>query len=426
MSNEIIENKISNVKFDDVIGNENVKERLSYVLDYIKNPSYYNKFGVSTPKGILISGKPGMGKTMISEAFINESGLPYYVIRFQDNDDFISKVEEVFKVAYNNAPCIILLDDLDKFSDVFGDNSKFNSIQSFINDVNDRDVYVIATANDKYILPKSLLRNGRFDIIIDMSDYTEKENKEIIMKYLNNKCLDKKISIDDIISLYTFYSPAQIKTMINKAAMSAAYLKKNYIEMVDFVETFSNVSYLKYEWKKDENIKEKAFHECGHALVFEVFFSKGVGLISILTSNDAEGKTKLSKKVGRDTNKYNIACLAGKVCVELNMPVTASGCSDDLRKVKFKIYDDLGENGSMAYEHITINNEKFIDNRFNVAASEKLVTYEKAAKYILIRNRDLLMDMVDMILEKGYILRSDLDMLISKHPIDRSTVEGII
>lgn len=183
--------------FKDIIGYDKVKKSLERVIDVLNNKDKYKELGCVIPHGLLLYGEPSLGKSTFAFDMIDSLNRKSYVIRKNKSDgSFINYLNKVFEDAKKNQPSIILLDDIDKFSEDDGkdNNEEFVTVQSLIDDIRDMDIFVIATANNKYALPKSLLRSGRFDIKIKIDYPKEKDSLEIMNYYLSNKRLD-----DDVI-----------------------------------------------------------------------------------------------------------------------------------------------------------------------------------------------------------------------------------
>ena len=176
--------------FNKIIGYENVKNELYQIIDTIKNKEKYEKFGAKLPKGILLYGDPGLGKTMLAEAFIKECNIPYFsFIKNDDDKKCMYNINNAFKEAKCKGKAIIFFDDLDKFSDKEDDCRDckiFNNIQKNIDSVKDSDVIILATANDYSKLPTSLTRDGRFDKKIHIKSPNNEDTKKII-KYEKEK-----------------------------------------------------------------------------------------------------------------------------------------------------------------------------------------------------------------------------------------------
>ena len=177
--------------FDKIIGYELIKEELRQLADCLKNTNKYRMRGVSIPRGLLLEGDPGVGKTSMTMCLIAESGRKAFTCRKDTHDgDFVEHIREIFEQAEENAPSIVVLDDMDKFANAEGRNcyaEEYVTVQSCIDMIKGKDIFVIATANDTSRVPVSLIRHGRFDVKlkIERPDYADTER--IISHYLSNK-----------------------------------------------------------------------------------------------------------------------------------------------------------------------------------------------------------------------------------------------
>ncbi|MBQ7643195.1 MAG: ATP-binding protein [Clostridia bacterium] len=162
-------------EFDKTVGYKNVKIELERICDIIRNPEKYRKLGVSTPKGLLLYGNPGLGKTLMAKCVVEASGRKSYVLRKTMPDgDFVKEISAIFSEAKENAPSVVFLDDIDKFAnedDYHKNAEEYVTIQSCIDDCKDEEVFVLATANELDSLPDSLLRAGRFEKTIKIKNY---------------------------------------------------------------------------------------------------------------------------------------------------------------------------------------------------------------------------------------------------------------
>lgn len=177
--------------FEQVKGYKEIKKELEHTLDIMVNGEKYCKLGVTTPRGLLLYGVPGVGKTLMANCFIKASGRKMFICRKDKPDgDFVKYIKSTFDEAKNNAPSIVFLDDMDKFAnkDRYHKNAEeYVTIQSCIDDVKNYEVFVLATANDIDNLPGSLLRVGRFDKTIYVQNPKGKDAEEIISYYMSKK-----------------------------------------------------------------------------------------------------------------------------------------------------------------------------------------------------------------------------------------------
>ena len=176
--------------FSSIIGYNNVKNNLKRIIDILNNKEKYKALGVNIPHGLFLYGNPGLGKSTISLEFLKYCNRKSFIIRKnKSNGDFVNYLNSICKEAEKEEPSVILLDDLDKFSEDDNKDNKeeYVAVQSLIDSIKDKDIFVVATANNKYVLPKSLLRPGRFDIQIKIDKPNDKDSFEIIKHYLKNK-----------------------------------------------------------------------------------------------------------------------------------------------------------------------------------------------------------------------------------------------
>jgi cell division protease FtsH len=231
-------------EFDKIIGYDAIKEELMQLCDMIHNTDIYRKLGAKMSRGLLLHGEPGVGKSLMAMSFIKESGRNSYIIRRNKHDgDFINEIKGVFSKAAQNAPSIILLDDMDKF--VVEDKSKeeYVAVQACIDEVSSLDVYVIATANSIRDIPRSLLRAGRFDRKIRVYPPRGNDAEKIIRHYLESKSIISDVNFDDIAKMLIGRSCAELETIINEAAIYAGYERKEKLTMEHLVRSVLRIEY---------------------------------------------------------------------------------------------------------------------------------------------------------------------------------------
>ena len=177
--------------FDYVIGYCGIKKELEQISDTLKNREIYENLGVMSPRGLLLHGEPGVGKTLMASALIEESGRKVFVCRKdKPNGDFIREIKAIFDKAVQCAPSIVFLDDMDKFAngdERHRDAEEYVTVQSCIDECRGKEVFVLATVNNMRVLPRSLTRSGRFDRVIEIKPPTGKDAEAIIAYYLSGK-----------------------------------------------------------------------------------------------------------------------------------------------------------------------------------------------------------------------------------------------
>ena len=261
--------------FDKVIGYETIKSELMRVCDMVHNREIYKKLGAKLPNGILLYGKPGLGKTLMAKSLIEECGITSYTVRKTKRDDFVEHITKTFDEAKNNSPSIIFLDDMDKFAnedDRHRDADEYVAIQAGIDDVKGSEVLVVATANNVRKLPDSLYRSGRFDIKIEVCTPNEDDCINIIKHYLSDKKVSSDVDAEDVAKMMGFGSCAELESILNEAAANAAYQRKELIDMKSIVDAILRTEYDapdNFTKVSDEDIKKIAVHEAGHLVICE-------------------------------------------------------------------------------------------------------------------------------------------------------------
>ena len=330
--------------FDKVIGYEKEKEELYQLCDMAKNPEKYAALGVRLPHGILLHGVPGVGKTLMASALIEEmgEGRNRYVLRKdKSNEEFVESISKTFQDAKAHAPSVIFLDDIDKFS---ADSDSRNpeeliAVQSGIDEVKGADVFVVATANEIRELPRSLRRAGRFDRILEICPPNRKEAVEIVRHYLKDKKVAADVTAESVARLMDGNSCAALESVLNEAGIYAGYENKPEIGREHIVRAV-----LRDIFEADESVNEMsaaakeevAFHEAGHAVAALAFDAESVGLISVRPSkSDARGVVQIFKSenyFGSYDRMHErvIALLAGRAAVELKYGRLDVGAASDI------------------------------------------------------------------------------------------------
>ena len=242
---------ISNVKFDDVAGIKDVKFELSEIVDFLKNPTKYKKFGIKMPKGVLMVGPPGVGKTLVAKAVAGEAGVPFF---YQSGASFVQiyvgmgakRVHELFLKAKAYTPSIIFIDEIDAVGKVRGGNrndereATLNQLLTEMDGFEDNSgVIVIAATNRIEMIDEALLRSGRFDrrIFLSMPDFADRV--EILKSYLKDK--NTSVESQEVARISVGFSGAALSTLVNEAAINALRRGGEIIEFSDFESVLNKV-----------------------------------------------------------------------------------------------------------------------------------------------------------------------------------------
>ena len=345
------------ITFKDVAGLEEEKVELSEIVDFLKNPGKYTKLGARIPKGVLLVGQPGTGKTYISRACAGEAGVPFFTISGSDFVEMFvgvgaSRVRDLFNEAKKNAPCIVFIDEIDAVGRRRGaglgggNDEREQTLNQLLVEMDGFDgnlgIIILAATNRPDVLDPALLRPGRFDrqVVIGMPDIKARE--EIFRLYTKNKPLDDDVSPEVLAKRTPGFSPADIENLINEAALLTARRNGTKIRMDEIEEATTKVMagpQKKSRVISDAEKKLTAYHEAGHAIVMRATpGSDPVHQITIIPRGMAGGFTMWLPEEDRffETKGHMINTikhlLGGRVAEELKLDDISTGASNDLER----------------------------------------------------------------------------------------------
>lgn len=329
------------VSFKDVAGIQDVKEELEEVVDFLKNPAKYKRYGIRLPKGVLLVGPPGVGKTMIAKAVAGEASVPFF---YQSGATFVQiyvgmgakRVKELFSQAKAHAPSIIFIDEIDAVGRARGGarnderEATLNQLLTEMDGFEDSSgVIVIAATNKIDIIDEALLRSGRFDRRIFISLPDKNDRLDILKTYLNNKPYE--VNIDELATMSVGFSGAALATFVNEAAINALRRNAEIIELQDFIAVRQKVLMGKKKVLSfsDDEKKIQAYYQAAKALCaywFEIEFDK----ISIVNDRikdmdrEIESKTQMQSKIK--------VYLAGMVAMKLKYNEKFTNATEDINR----------------------------------------------------------------------------------------------
>ena len=275
--------KETGITFKDVAGQEESKESLTEIVDFLRNPGRYTKIGAKLPKGALLVGPPGTGKTLLAKAVAGEANVPFYSLTGSDFVEMFvgvgaSRVRDLFKKAQETAPCIIFIDELDAIgksrdSRFGGNDEREQTLNQLLSEMDGFDsskgIIVLAATNRPEILDKAILRPGRFDrrIIVEKPDL--KGRVDILKVHARNVCLDETVDFEEIGKATSGAVGSDLANIINEAALLAVKKGRNAVSQSDLFESVEVV--IAGKEKKDRILSQKerkivTYHEVGHAL----------------------------------------------------------------------------------------------------------------------------------------------------------------
>ena len=415
--------------FDQIIGYDSIKSELLRYCDSFKNPEKYRQLGAKAPRGVLLHGVPGIGKTLMAECFAKECGYTTFIIRKQYSDGkFLEYITETFKEAKDNAPSVVILDDLDKFSNsdfVYRNTDEYVAVQAGIESCKEYDVFVLATANDIYVLPDSLLRSERFDRIIELQEPSSAEEEKILKSYLGKTKIDKTVDIQEILRLMSGRTCADLEKVVNDAGLSAAYAEKNAIMHEDIFNAC--IKLITGEDASTGGVTYKgarmvAVHEAGHVVVSEFWRPGSVNLSSIAGNGNGKGGITTNSKDYRKGNtmedlifEISIA-LAGKAATQILLGLEDTGCKADIQNaynMAKTAVSDFCWNGFEAIQHGHDPSDFAKDNRDREISELLDDIYLETLKTIN-ENRPLVQKVAEALLEKTTITFRDIEQIINE------------
>ena len=451
--------KDTNIKlnFNDVAGLEEAKTEVMEIVDFLKNPKKYTNLGGKIPKGALLIGPPGTGKTMLAKAVAGEANVPFFSISGSDFVEMFvgvgaSRVRDLFKQAKEKAPCIVFIDEIDAVGRARGRNANFGSNDERENTLNqlltemdgfgtNMGVIILAATNRADILDRALMRAGRFDrqIHVELPDIVERE--AIFKVHLRPIKLEKSFDIGFMAKQTPGFSGADIANVCNEAALIAARKNKTVVEKQDFLDAVDRiVGGLERKTKIISPVEKKtiAYHEAGHATVSWLLEHASPLLkVTIIPRGRALGAAWYLPEERQLTTREQILdemayALGGRAAEELVFGRISTGALSDLEKItkqayamvsffgmsdkvgNISFYDSSGQSDFGFTKPYSEKTAELIDQEVNLIIAESYVR----AKEVLKNNMKGLTVLAELLLEKEVIFSEDLERIFGKRTAD--------
>ena len=345
------------VTFQDVAGQEESKESLREIVDFLHNPEKYTKIGAKLPKGALLVGPPGTGKTLLAKAVAGEAGVPFFSLSGSDFVEMFvgvgaSRVRDLFKQAQQNAPCIIFIDELDAIgksrdSRFGGNDEREQTLNQLLAEMDGFDsskgIIILAATNRPEILDKALLRPGRFDrrIIVERPDL--RGRIDVLKVHAKNVCMDETVDFKEIALATSGAVGSDLANIINEAALLAVRNGRNAVSQSDLFESVEVV--IAGKAKKDRVLSAEerrivSYHEVGHALVAALqkntepvqkitIIPRTMGALGYVMQVPEEEKYLMSEKQIREEL---VTMLAGRAAESIVFDSVTTGASNDIEQ----------------------------------------------------------------------------------------------
>ncbi|MDT7829863.1 ATP-dependent zinc metalloprotease FtsH [Pricia sp. S334] len=452
----------SSVTFEDVAGLQEAKVEVMEVVDFLKNPETYTQLGAKIPKGVMLVGPPGTGKTLMARAVAGEADVPFFSISGSEFVEMFigvgaSRVRDLFKKAKEKSPSIIFIDEIDSVGRTRGqanvhqsNDERESTLNQLLTELDgfgpNTGVIVIAATNRPDVLDQALLRPGRFDRSIHLELPTKAERKEIFEVHLKPLKLAPNVDREVLAQLSPGFSGADIANICNEAALIAARKKKSAVEQEDFMEARDRIVGGMERKSKIISDKERnivAYHEAGHAVVS--WYLKNVDSlvkVSIIPRGKSLGSTWYLPKERQIVTKAQFmdqmcALLGGRVAEDVIFDEISSGALDDLEKVTkqaysmvayygldkeigpISFYDSTGRNNQMLGKPYSENMAEQIDKEVQQLVND---AYQRT-KNLLIKHRDELEKLAELLLEQETVGKKDLEKILGKRKMEE-LVEG--
>ncbi len=382
------------ITFADVAGLDEEKEELSEIVDFLKNPAKFVRLGARIPKGVLLVGPPGTGKTYLSKSVSGEAGVPFFSISGSDFVEMFvgvgaSRVRDLFEQAKKNAPCIIFIDEIDAVGRRRGaglgggNDEREQTLNQLLVEMDgfsgNEGIIIIAATNRPDILDPALMRPGRFDRQVHVGLPDVKAREEILKIHVRKKPLAQDVDLEIVAKRTPGFTPADLENAMNEAALLTARHNQTVISMDTIEEAITKVIAGPEKRSKvisDNEKKLTAYHEAGHAVVAKLSSTKDpVHMITIIPRGGAGGFTMYlpeedkSYRSKADMEEYIVRLLGGRVAEKLALDDISTGASNDIERATkiaramVTTYGMSDELGPMSYG--TSDDEVFLGRDFN-------------------------------------------------------------
>ncbi len=444
----------SSVTFDDVAGSENAKQDLQELVDYLTDPDRFRKLGAEIPRGVLLMGAPGTGKTLMAKAVAGEAGVPFFSISgSQFVEMFVgvgaSRVRDMFDEAKKEAPAIIFIDEIDAVGRQRGaglgggHDEREQTLNQILAEMDgfesEESVVVIAATNRPDVLDSALLRPGRFDRKVTL-ERPPKQARELILKvHTRDVPLADDVDLTDLASRTVGFSGADLENLVNEAALFAARERKARVDFEDFDKARDKILYgtEREDLLQEEEKRRIAYHESGHTIVARLIGEADpLKKVTIIPRGQALGATEQMPQ--EDRYNYTVSYLRARLAVMLGGRVAekvrfndfSTGAHDDLRqatRLARQMVTQWGMSdriGPIAFregeEHVFLGREmtqakdysEYTAQVIDQEVHELVADQENRAEQLLTENRERLNRLAEALLERETLEAEEIDEVL--------------
>ncbi|WP_341266579.1 ATP-dependent zinc metalloprotease FtsH [Candidatus Phytoplasma fraxini] len=435
--NKSISNKQkSQFTFQDVAGNEEEKEEMRELIDFLQNPIQYEQIGASIPKGVLLEGPPGTGKTLLAKALAGEARVPFYAV---SGSEFVeiyvgvgaARLRKLFQEAKYNAPCVIFIDEIDtigsKRGKDIGNSERENTLNQLLTEMDgfttSKGIIIIGATNRADMLDPALLRPGRFDRKFTVGLPDIKAREAILKVHAKNKKIDANIDFHQLAQQTPGMSGADLASVLNEASILTIRNKKELITNEELYEAIDRVLMgpAKKSRKYDEEEKKMvAYHEAGHAVIgLKLEHAQKVHKVTIIPRGNAGGyNLMLPEKETFFSSKKRmlaniISYLGGRAAEELIFDDISNGAYGDFKaatQIATKMVTKLGMSdlGPIQTQDNVFYNDEIVKTEIKKIIDECM----NIAKKIMKENKDLLDKIANLLLKQETINKEEIEKLV--------------
>ena len=445
----------SKIRFADVAGCDEEKQEMQELVDYLKHPQKYTSMGARIPKGVLLTGSPGTGKTLLAKAVAGEAEVPFFFISGSDFVEMFvgvgaSRVRDMFRRAKQHAPSLLFIDEIDavgrqRGTGVGGGHDEreqtLNQLLVEMDSFSDNSgVIIIAATNRPDVLDPALLRPGRFDRQITVALPDMKGREEILRVHSRNKKVSSEVNLKNIAMRTPGFSGAELENIMNEAAILAARFNKKEIDMTDIDEAIDRVHgglAKKSQNRSAEETRIVAYHEAGHALAgLKLKNAMKVQKVTIIPRGDAGGYVLMTP----ENDKYNYTkrelmdrisgLLAGRVAEELFFDDITTGASSDIEQstrlarrmvTEFGMsnlgpikYEEPAGNAFLGRDYANAHRNVSSEVAFEIDQEIKNIinTAYETVKKVILDNKDQLILIAETLLTKEILTNEEVVSLV--------------